>query len=74
MTGLGQRLQEPETIVSLVAFIFSLWTVWATLNNRIKELEWKMEEVDAIDIKTKLAEIQTDLTWIKAKIDEKSKK
>lgn len=74
MTGLGQRLQEPETIVSLVAFIFSLWTVWATLNNRIKELEWKMEEVDAIDIKTKLAEIQTDLTWIKAKLDEKSKK
>ena len=74
MTGLGQRLQEPETIISLVAFIFSLWTVWATLNNRIKELEWKMEEVDAIDIKTKLAEIQTDLTWIKAKLDEKSKK
>lgn len=74
MTGLGQRLQEPETIVSLIAFIFSLWTVWATLNNRIKELEGKMEEVDAIDIKTKLAEIQTDLTWIKAKLDEKSKK
>lgn len=71
MTGLGQRLQEPETIISLVAFIFSLWTVWATLNNRIKELEGKMEEVDAIDIKTKLAEIQTDLTWIKAKLDEK---
>lgn len=74
MTGLGQRLQEPETICSLVAFVFSLGTVRATLNNRIKELEMKMEEVDAIDIKTKLAEIQTDLTWIKAKLDEKSKK
>lgn len=74
MTGLGQRLQEPETIITIIAFVFSLGWVWATLNNRIKELEGKMEEVDAIDIKTKLAEIQTDLTWIKAKLDEKSKK
>lgn len=68
------RIQEPQSLVALACFIFSLWTVWATLNNRIKELEMKMEEVDAIDIKTKLAEIQTDLTWIKAKLDEKSKK
>lgn len=69
--NLAQRLQEPETIISIVAFIFSLWWVWATLNNRIKELEGKMAEIDAIDIKTRLAQIQTDIERIKAKLDEK---
>ena len=71
MTGLGQWLQEPETIISIIAFVFSLWWVWATLNNRIKELEWKMEEVESIDLKAKLAEIQTDLSRIKAKLEER---
>lgn len=69
--NLAQRLQEPETIISIVAFVFSLWAVWATLNNRIKELEWKMAEIDAIDIKTRLAQIQTDIERIKAKLEEK---
>ena len=46
--NLTQRLSEPETIISIVAFIFSLWWVWATLNNRIKELEMKMKEIDGL--------------------------
>ena len=71
MTGLGQRLQEPETIITIIAFVFSLGWVWATLNNRIKELEMKMKEIDAIDIKTRLAQIQTDIERIKAKLEEK---
>ena len=66
-----QRLQEPATMISIIAFIFSLWWVWATLNNRIKELEMKMKEIDAIDIKTRLAQIQTDIERIKAKLEEK---
>ena len=65
------RLQEPATMISIIAFIFSLWGVWATLNNRIKELEMKMKEIDAIDIKTRLAQIQTDIERIKAKLEEK---
>lgn len=69
--NLTERLTQPETIISIVAFIFSLWWVWATLNNRIKELELKMKEIDAIDIKTRLAQIQTDIERIKAKLDEK---
>ncbi len=65
------RLQEPATMISIIVFIFSLWWVWATLNNRIKELEMKMKEIDAIDIKTRLAQIQTDIERIKAKLEEK---
>lgn len=64
-------IQEPATMISIIAFVFSLWWVWATLNNRIKELEMKMKEIDAIDIKTRLAQIQTDIERIKAKLEEK---
>lgn len=69
--NLTQRLSEPETIISIVAFIFSLWWVWATLNNRIKELEWKMKEIDWLGLEAKLAQIMTDLEWIKTKLESK---
>lgn len=69
--NLTQRLQEPETIISIVAFIFSLWWVWATLNNRIKELEMKMKDIDGLWLEAKLAQIMTDLEWIKTKLENK---
>lgn len=69
--NLTQRLSEPETIISIVAFIFSLWWVWATLNNRIKELEMKMKEIDGLWLEAKLAQIMTDLEWIKTKLENK---
>lgn len=69
--NLTQRLSEPETIISIVAFIFSLWWVWATLNNRIKELEMKMKEIDWLGLEAKLAQIMTDLEWIKTKLESK---
>jgi len=68
---LTQRLTEPETIISIVAFIFSLWWIWATLNNRIKELEMKMKEIDWLGLEAKLAQIMTDLEWIKTKLESK---
>lgn len=72
--NLSIRLQQPETIISICVFLFSLWWVRATLNNRIKDLEIKMKEIDAIDIKTRLAEIQSDLSWIRGILDKINKK
>lgn len=72
--NLSIRLQQPETIISICVFIFSLGWVRATLNNRIKDLEIKMKEIDAIDIKTRLAEIQSDLSWIRGILDKINKK
>lgn len=69
--NLTQRLSEPETIISIVAFIFSLWWIWATLNNRIKELEMKMKDIDGLWLEAKLAQIMTDLEWIKTKLESK---
>ena len=39
---------------------------------KIKELEKKTEEIDVTRIETKLAEIQTDLQWIKEELNKKS--
>jgi hypothetical protein len=63
--NLTQRLTEPETIISIVAFIFSLWWIWATLNNRIKELEREMEAIKQLDLDSKLWKIMADLDWLK---------
>lgn len=62
-----QRLEQPQTILSFIWFVFSLWAVRATLNNRIKTLEEFKKTIDAIEINEKLARIQTDLDWIKKK-------
>lgn len=68
---LQERLLQPQTIISIVSFIFWLWVVRATLNNKIKNLEDKVKEYDWLDINTRLAQIQTDIERIKAKLNEK---
>lgn len=69
--NIQERIMQPESLVSIVAFIFSLWWVWATLNNRIKELEMKMKDIDGLWLEAKLAQIMTDLEWIKTKLESK---
>ena len=68
---LQQRLLQPQTIISIVSFVFGLGVVWATLNNKIHTLESKVKEFDGLDLKTKLAQIQTNLEWIMEKLNDK---
>ena len=47
--------------------------MWTSINNRVTLLEEKCHEVDTVkaqmyDIQTSLAEIKTDLIWIKANL------
>ena len=47
--------------------------MWATVNNRISLLEEKCHEVDTVkaqmyEIQTSLAQIQTDIQWIKTNL------
>lgn len=41
------------------------------LDKRIALLEQRMDKIDELDLSTKLAQIQTDLNWIKDKMQDK---
>ena len=64
-------ITNPSTIINIVVLIFGVGTTWANLNNRIKKVEEKSDRIDATKIEAKLAEIQTDLQWIKAELNKK---
>lgn len=72
MNNLYNFLTDPWTLIEFVVFVFGLWATWSNLNSRIKDLEKKTEEIDVTKIETKLAEIQTDLQWIKEELNKKS--
>ena len=68
MDSLYNYITDPWTLVSFIVFVFWLWAMWSKLNWRIKTLEDKVEELDAAKIEAKLAEILTDLAWIKEEL------
>lgn len=65
-------ITDPWTIVSFIVFVFWLWATWSNLNWRIKKLEEETEKIDATKIEAKLAEIATDLQWIKAELNKRN--
>ena len=69
-----QRIKDyftnPQTIISFIIFVFWLWGLRASTNSRLATLEEKCHEVDTVkaqmyEIQTSLAQIQTDVLWIK---------
>lgn len=69
MTKIKEYLSNPAVRVSFCIFLVSIGITRWTLNFRINVLEQKTAEIDTIkaqyyDIQTKLAEIQTNLSWI----------
>lgn len=71
MDGLYEWITNPSTLINIVVLIFGVGTTWANLNNRIRKVEEKADKIDATKIEAKLAEIQTDLQWIKAELNRK---
>ena len=71
MDSLYEWVTNPSTLINIVVLIFGVGTTWANLNNRIKKVEEKSDRIDATKIEAKLAEIQTDLQWIKAELNKK---
>ena len=59
---------NPAVWISFLAFVFGLWVSYSTLNNRISVLEKQQAELDAAYIQTTLAQIQTDIQWIKIEL------
>lgn len=73
MTKFKAYITDPKNIIAFIIFCFWLGGMRATMNNRLTILEEKCHEVDTVkaqmyEIQTSLAQIQTDLTWIKANL------
>ena len=73
MTKFKAYITDPKNIIAFIVFCFWLGGMRATLNNRLQVLEEKCHEVDTVkaqmyEIQTSLAEIKTDLVWIKANL------
>lgn len=73
MEELFNYLTNPANIVSFIVFIFWLWATWSSLNWRLKDCEKKLEKIDEADIEARLAEIKTDLQWIKTELQKISR-
>lgn len=65
MDKIKEYLTNPATWISFILFIFWLWAVWGSLNNRINNLEKVTAEIDVSSIQSQLSAIQTDLQRIK---------
>lgn len=66
-------ITEPWTIISFIIFVFWLWATRSNLNGRIKKVEEKTDRIDSAKIESRLAEIQTDLAWIKNELNKMDK-
>ena len=66
-----ERLKKPTTIWSIIIFVFSLWGVYATFNNRLNELEEFRKEVNIMELQKNIVAIQKDVERIKVNMPTK---
>ena len=73
METIYNYLTDPNTIVTLIAFIFTVWVAWSNLNWKVKEIEKRVEKIEDLDLDSRLTKMQVDLDWIKTVLDELKK-
>ena len=61
-----ERLKQPASWWKIGWVVLALISIYYNLNYRIVALEECRGQVDIIEIKTTLTQIQSDLTWIKS--------
>jgi hypothetical protein len=73
MEELYNYVFNPQTLVSLIMFVFWLGVAWSNLNWRLRDLERRIQKIEEADLDTKLREIKVDLDWIKKELQKLSK-
>lgn len=71
MDDIVRYITSPDVIVSFLIFVFWLGATWSNLNAKLKELEKRIDKIEALDLDARLTEIQTNLRWIMEKLKNK---
>ena len=71
MDDIVKYITSPDVIVSFLIFVFWLGATWSNLNAKLKELEKRIDKIEALDLDARLTEIQTNLRWIMEKLKNK---
>lgn len=69
MEQLFNYITQPETIVSLIVFVFWLWAVYTNITGKLKELERRVEKIEDLDLDSRLTKMQTDIDRIRTTLD-----
>ena len=62
---------NPQTLVSMVIFVFGLWAAWSSLNWKQKELERRIQKIEDLDLDNRLTRMEANLDWIRATLEKK---
>lgn len=73
MDSLYNYITDPNTIVTFVCVIFTLWVTWSNLNWKIKELEKRLDKLDELDLDSRLTRMEANLERIRGAIEELKK-
>lgn len=65
-------ISDPNTIVSLIVFIFWLWAIYSNFISKLREMEERLKKLEDLDLGWTLKEIQTNLRWIMDKLKERN--
>jgi hypothetical protein len=68
MDRIKEYLSNPTTWISFTVFVFWLGWAWVSLNSRISAVEKAQADMDIAYIQSTLAQIQTDIQWIKIEL------
>lgn len=71
MDGIIKYITSPDVIVSFIIFVFWLGATWSNLNTKLKDMEKRIDKIEALDLDARLTEIQTNLRWIMEKLKSK---
>jgi len=69
MEALYNYITQPETIVSFIIFVFTLWVMRSNMNGKLKDLEHRIEKIEDLDLDSRLTKMQTDIDWIRTTLD-----
>lgn len=73
MSTLKEYLLQPTTIYKIIVWIFFLWMVWTNLNTSVAECKDRITKIEALDLNSRLASIETKLDLIMVNLDIKFK-